>query len=68
MAGKIPAQERFLAVPRAEREAQDLLFLGEFLLGAGKTEQGKAALQKLVKDYPGTPRAAETLKRLEQMK
>jgi hypothetical protein len=68
MTGTIPARERFLAVPRAEREAQDQLFLGEFLSGAGKPDKARAALQNVVKNYPRTPGAEEALKRLEQMK
>jgi hypothetical protein len=66
MAGTIPARERFLKMPKLEREAQDQLFLGEFLMGAGQKEKAKAALQKVVKDCAQTPFAAEARKRLEQ--
>ena len=68
MAGPIPAQERFLKVPAEEREAQDLLFKGGFLLAAGKEREGREALQQVVSRYGRTPYAAEARARLEQGK
>jgi hypothetical protein len=66
MAGPIPAQERFLKVPAEEREAQDLLFKGGFLLAAGKEREGREALQQVVSRYGRTSCAAEARARLEQ--
>jgi hypothetical protein len=68
MTGTIPAQERFLKVPKAEREAQDLLFMGEFLLHAGKKDAAKAALHQIVTKYSESPSAAPARKDLEEMK
>ena len=39
MAGTIPARERFLAIPAAERDALDLLYLGEFHRAAGQKDE-----------------------------
>jgi TolA-binding protein len=57
-----------LKLPPQEREAQDLLFMGEFLLAAGKGDQGRRALQQVVGKYPGTASAAAARERLEQKK
>ncbi|HYF48411.1 MAG TPA: right-handed parallel beta-helix repeat-containing protein, partial [Planctomycetota bacterium] len=66
MAGAIPAQERFLKIPQADRESQDLLFLGEFLLAAKKKEAAKTALQQVVTKYPGTPASTRATKLLQE--
>ncbi|MBI3832174.1 MAG: hypothetical protein HY291_21815 [Planctomycetes bacterium] len=68
MTGTIPAQVRFLKVPKAEREAQDLLFMGEYLLHAGKKNEAKAALQQIVSKYAESPSAEQAKKDLEQIK
>lgn len=68
MAGTIPARERWLKIPEAEREAQDLLNLGEFQLAAGKADDARAAFRQVVERYGRTPSAAAARGRLESMK
>jgi hypothetical protein len=68
MVGTIPARERFLAMPAAEREALDLLYLGEFYAAAGQKDEARAALKDLLARFPSSssaPAAREDLKGLE---
>ena len=65
MAGTIPARERFLKMMTSgEREAQDLLFMGDFLVAAGKSEEGRKAFRELAEKHGGTPYAAAARTRL----
>lgn len=68
MVASIPARERFLKIPKADREAQDLLYLGEYLLDQGKKSDAVAALQQLLAKYPSSPFAAKAKADLEQAK
>ena len=68
MTGTIPARERFLKLPREEREAQDALFLGEFLLNAGKQDKAREAFQQVLEKHGDTTFAVEARKHLEEMK
>jgi hypothetical protein len=68
MAGTIPARERFLAVPAAERDALDLLYLGEFHRAAGRKEEARAAWRELLARFPvasSAPAARADLESLE---
>ncbi len=64
----IPARERFLKTPAAEREAQDLLYLGQYLRAEKNDAEAKTALQQLVTKYPASPLAKTAAAELEQMK
>lgn len=68
MAGTIPARERWLKIPQADREAQDLLYLGEFQLAAGKADEARAAFQQVLDKYGKTPFAAAARADLDRMK
>lgn len=68
MAGTIPARERFLKIPVPEREAQDLLYLGEFQLAAGRTEEARAALEAVVKKFPDSLSAPAARRGLEKLR
>ena len=68
MVVSIPARERFLKIPRQEREAQDLLYLGEYLRAEGNQTEARAALQQLLAKYPASPCAQPARGVLEQMK
>ncbi|MBE7464832.1 MAG: hypothetical protein HS116_15260 [Planctomycetes bacterium] len=66
MAGRIPAQERFLKMPARMREAQDRLYLGQYLQAAGKAEAAAVALKTAAERYADTPYGVEAKKLLEQ--
>ncbi|MCZ7648517.1 MAG: hypothetical protein M5U26_25200 [Planctomycetota bacterium] len=66
MVGDLPARERFLKVPAAEREAQDLLYLGEYQAAAGKKAEASAAFQALLAKYPSSLFAAAAKAHLEK--
>jgi hypothetical protein len=68
MAGTVPARERWLKIPEAEREAQDLLYLGEFQLAAGKKEEARAAFRAVVEKYGASGSAAGAKAGLERTK
>ena len=68
VAGTIPAKDRFLKIPARDRETQDLLYMGDYLLGSGKKDEARPAYQQAATKYPESPFAAEARKRLEQMK
>jgi hypothetical protein len=66
MSGSIPARDRFLAIPVAEREAQDLLYLAEFHLAAGRRDEGRAALRNLLAKHPKSSSAPAARTRLDE--
>ncbi|MEK7468023.1 MAG: glycosyl hydrolase family 28-related protein [Planctomycetota bacterium] len=68
MSGTIPARERWLRIPAAEREAQDLLYLGEFHLAAGKRDEAQAAFKEVVEKFPATSSAPAARTQLEKLK
>jgi hypothetical protein len=68
MAGTIPARERFLAIPRAEREAQDLLYLAEFHEAAGRTEEARSVLTDLLSRFPKSSSARAAREDLERLR
>ena len=68
MAGTIPARERFLKTPAAEREAQDIYYTGEFHLANGQKDDAKAAFEKVIAKYATTPYAAPARAKLEKCK
>ncbi|MBI3830480.1 MAG: hypothetical protein HY291_13250 [Planctomycetes bacterium] len=68
MVTSIPARDRFLKIPKAEREAQDLEYLGEYLIDLGKKPDATAALQQVLTKYPQSPWAQKAKAVLEQMK
>ena len=68
MVSSIPARERFLKIPKADREAQDQFYLGDYLLASGNAADGKAALQQLLTKYPNSPYAQQARSLLEQKK
>jgi hypothetical protein len=64
MAGPIPARERFEMIPASERDAQDLLYLGEFHLAAGRADEARVAFREVFEKYPrskSAPAARELL-------
>ena len=67
MAGTIPARERFLAIPAAERDAQDLLYLGEFHRAAGRKDAARAAFSDLLARFPKSSSAPAARKELESL-
>lgn len=68
MAGTIPARERFLAIPVAEREAQDLLYLAEFQRAAGRGDEARAAFRDVLEKYPASSSAAAARAGLDDLK
>ncbi len=68
MAGSIPARDRFLAIPAPEREAQDLLYLGEFHRAAGEVGEARAAFETLLKTYPTSSSARAARAALQAIK
>ena len=68
MVTSIPARERFLKIPKAERDAQDLFFQGEYLLAEGKKAEATAAFQKVVAQFPNSPYAVKAKEALGQAK
>ena len=68
MVSFIPARERFLKIPAPEREAQDLLYLGEFHLAAGQKEEARAAFQEVVQKFPGSASAPAARGQLEKLR
>jgi hypothetical protein len=68
MAGTIPARERWLKIPAVEREAQDLLYLGEFQLAAGKTDDARARFKEVVEKFPATTSSPLAKAQLEKLK
>ena len=68
MAGAIPARERWLRIPAAEREALDLLYLGEFHLAAGDTAEARQAFEQVLQKYGGTASAPAAKRNLDEMK
>jgi hypothetical protein len=65
MVSPIPARERFLKIPAAEREALDLLYLGEFQLAAGNKAEARAAFEDVLRKYGSTSSAAAAKRGLE---
>jgi TolA-binding protein len=65
MVSPIPARERFLKIPAAEREALDLLYLGEFQLAAGNKAEARAAFEEIVRKYGSTGSTAGAKRGLE---
>jgi hypothetical protein len=68
MVTSIPARERFLKIPVAEREAQDLLYLGEFQLAAGETAEARKAFEEVVRKHGKSGSAAAAQRNLDAMK
>ncbi len=68
MVSSIPARERFLKIPAAEREAQDLLYLGEFQLAAGDKPEARKAFEEVLRKYGGSSSAAAARRGLEEAK
>ena len=54
MISSLPARERFLKIPKAEHEAQDQCYLGEYLIAENNAADGNAALQQVVAKYAGS--------------
>jgi hypothetical protein len=68
MTNSIPARERFLKIPTADREAQDLFYEGEYLIAEKRPAEAKPVLQQLLTKYPSSPFAATAKGVLEQIK
>jgi hypothetical protein len=68
MVNSLPARERFLKIPKADREAQDLLYEGEYLRAENNPADAKAALQQLLTKYPSSPFAQTAKTLLDQWK
>jgi hypothetical protein len=68
MVSSIPARERWLKIPAAEREALDLLYLGEFHLAAGETAEARKAFEEVAQKHGGTGPAAAAKRHLAEMK
>jgi hypothetical protein len=68
MVGTIPARERFLAIAVAEREALDLLYLGEFHLSAGRSAEATAAFREVVEKYGSSSSAPSARAHLQRVK
>ncbi len=68
LAGSIPARERFLKIPAPEREALDLLYLGEFQSAAGRSAEARAAFQEILAKYPGSPSAPVARAHIDALK
>jgi hypothetical protein len=68
MVSTIPARERFLKIPVAEREMLDLLYLGEFQLAAGDQNAARKAFEAVISKYGSTSSAAAARRNLEEMK
>ncbi len=68
LVSSIPARERFLKIPAPEREAQDLLYLGEFQLAAGQREEARAAFKEVVEKYRTSSSAPAARAQLEKLK
>jgi len=66
MVSSIPARDRFLKIPQAEREAQDMCYLGQYLILEKNEPEGKAALQQVIAKYPNSPFAKIAKSLLEQ--
>lgn len=68
MTASLPARERFLKIPKPERDAQDQLYLGQYLIAEKQEAEGKTVLQQVVAKYPTSPFAQQARAVLEQMK
>ncbi|HZL73087.1 MAG TPA: hypothetical protein VFC86_11535, partial [Planctomycetota bacterium] len=68
MAGAIPARDRWLRIPAAEREALDLLYLGEFQLAGGDPIEARRAFEQVLQKYGGTASAPAAKRNLDEMK
>lgn len=68
MVNTLPARERFLKIPAATIEAQDQLYLGQYLLRANEKQKALPVLQQVVEKFPDTVYAAQARKDLEQAK
>jgi hypothetical protein len=68
MHGMIPAYERFLKIPKADRDAQDQLYLGAFHVCAGNNADARTALTQVLAQFANSPYAAKARKLLEQVK
>ncbi len=68
MVSSIPARERFLAIPAEEREAQDLLYLGEFQLAAGEREEARRVFEDLLRKHGKSPFAAAARRHVEGLR
>lgn len=68
ISGSIPARERFLAIPAADLDARDLLYLGEFHMAAGRKDEARAALSDVVSKYASSSWARAARADLESLK